>query len=214
MANEVFSNESIIKIGQDSIVSSSGTVTRDNNTLKLGANSKCKFSYSYDTPLQTTQLKVVYDINGSEESTRYNNNIGIQLKVHLSNADYENGEIKYTDGEIESIDIIPYKNTEEKGNYNNELINLRSNYIKKIEVILYFYSDEETDNITFRKLGIYNTVVISEESVHTMIETYIPEENKRASCIDVLSADPDPTTVPNGVNAPYCYMWILRSALE
>ena len=89
---------------------------------------------------------------------------------------------------------------------------LNSN-IKSIEVSII---NSESVAVEITESALYLSYVVDEGTVsnivHNTIQNYVPTSN-RYSCIDVLDEDPDPATVPNGINNNYCYMWILRSSL-
>lgn len=211
MSAEVFSNKSMINIFRDDMVSMSGTVIRNESSLRLGAGSRCVFRCDFGNPLETSKLKVVYDISGGEESTRYNNNIGINLRIKMMKSEWDNesGKLVYSDGAIKTINLIPYKSTEDKGNYIDEVIDIENNLIKQLEMTLYFYSDVDTEIIEFKKFGLFNTSTVTETTVSDIVNKTVDEDyGSKLSCIDILDYDPDPATVPNG------YMWINRSKLN
>ena len=204
MGAEVFSNKSMIDILNDEVVSSVGEYSRDIMALELKGNSRVSFKCDFSEPLETTKLKVVYDILGNESSTRYNNSLGINLKIMMCKQEYENGDFVFKDSIVKTVNIIPYKNTEDKGNYTNEIVDIDYNFIKQLEVTIYFYSDNTDDKVIIDSLGVYNTAIVTENTVENVVQQTVEKDfTGKFSCIDILYEDPDPTTVPNG------YMYIL-----
>lgn len=208
-----YKNKSIININSDNFVVNTGTVTRQNKTLVLNANSRCTFTYNYssDKPLSSTHLKCVYDINNnnSNRSTRYSNNFQINLKIHYYESKYDEtqGKEVYSNGKIETIQVMPYSNNENTGAYKFEEINLDTNYIKKIEVIIAYYNSADLNSrMTINILNLFPTVVGSEQSINEdiddnyindLIEQYM-DEHPTQLIIPLVSVLPDISTVPDG----------------
>lgn len=170
-----YKNSSIINIGSDNYTVNSGSVTRNGNTLTLSKNSRCTFSYSYsnDKPLSSTHLKMVYDITASNDNngTRYSNNIQIYVNIQYYESESSGSGQTYRDGKKQTIQIIPYKNNEKTGAYKYEEINLNSNYIKSIDVIIAYYnSSQEQSSVTINKLNLFSTVIGSESSINESLD--------------------------------------------
>ena len=136
-STETYSNTSLLDISSDEYIVNSGTVVRSGNKLTFYANSRCTFSKGYgNTGLNTTKLKVKYNINASNLTTRYNNTLSIQLKIQYLNREYENNEYVYSDGKWQTIDIIPYTSSEAKGNYKEDIIDTEGSYIKQMQNLI------------------------------------------------------------------------------
>lgn len=226
MADEVYKNKSIINIRRDSFTVSTGTVTRQGSTLVLDKNSRCTFTYSYDTdkPLTSTKLKVNYNITPSNNnSTRYNNHLQITLNIDYYEGEYNNSssEMTYRNGKKQSIQIMPYTNREDKGAYKEEIIDLESNYIKRIQVnIAYYDSGSDQSSVVINSLGIYQTIFGDENSMYedfdideyrddlyNMMDQYMAEHTDLV--IPGLTQIPDINTVPDG----YTFRLISASTL-
>lgn len=168
-STETYSNTSLINIASDSYTVNAGTVTRSGGKLTFSANSRCTFSKGYGaTGLNTTKLKVAYNVDASNLTTRYNNNISIQLQVQYLEREYENGEYTYHDGQWQTIEVIPYTSNEEKGNYKEDIIDTAGSYIKQMKVVIKFNGTSGTIDLT--KLNIFNTVDIDPEQFREQIE--------------------------------------------
>lgn len=175
-SSETYSSRSIINIASDAFTVDTGTVTRSGGEITFSANSRCTFSKNYGNKgLSTKKLKVIYSINASNLTTRYNNNIFIQLKIQYYNRTYVNDEYVYTDGNWQTIEVIPYNNNENKGNYKNDIIDTNGNYIKQIKIIIGF--NGSSGSIILEKLNIYNTVDINEEEITQDIEYEVTHNN-------------------------------------
>lgn len=168
-STETYSNTSLINIASDSYTVNAGTVTRSGGKLTFSANSRCTFSKGYEaTGLNTTKLKINYNVDASGLVTRYNNNISIQLQIQYLEREYENNEYVYHDGQWQTIELIPYTSTEEKGNYKEDIIDTEGSYIKQMKVVIKFNGTSGTIDLT--KLNIFNTVDIDPESMRDEIE--------------------------------------------
>ena len=162
---DIYSTTSIINIGTDQYIVNAGTVTRSGGTLTFRANSRCTFNKIFGSKgLSARKLKVEYNVDASSLSTRYNNNINIQLKVQFYNREYNNGQYVYNDGNYQTIEVIPYTSDENKGNYKNDIISLDGSYIKSMQTIIRFNGSSGTIDLT--KLNIYNTVDVDEEYIN------------------------------------------------
>lgn len=163
-STETYSNTSLINIASDSYTVNAGTVTRSGGKLTFSANSRCTFSKGYGaTGLNTTKLKVNYNVDASGLVTRYNNNISIQLQIQYLEREYENNEYVYHDGQWQTIELIPYTSDEEKGNYKEDIIDTEGSYIKQMKVVIKFNGTSGTIDLT--KLNIFNTVDIDPEEL-------------------------------------------------
>lgn len=163
-STETYSNTSLINIASDSYTVNAGTVTRSGGKLTFSANSRCTFSKGYGaTGLNTTKLKVNYNVDASGLVTRYNNNISIQLQIQYLEREYENNEYVYRDGQWQTIELIPYTSDEEKGNYKEDIIDTEGSYIKQMKVVIKFNGTSGTIDLT--KLNIFNTVDIDPEEL-------------------------------------------------
>nr|DAG15974.1 MAG TPA: hypothetical protein [Caudoviricetes sp.] len=202
---DTYSKDSLINIMNDTYVTNSGKVWKD-TVFVVNNNSRCTFTYDYSSkPLESSKLKIEYDIESSA-SSRYNNNIGIVLKITTADPVYDSGAVSYSEGVIQTVNIIPYTSSENKGKYNSEIVDVNAGYIKKLEVIVYFYSDK-TDAIILNKLNIYPLYVLTENNVISTVKDTIDNQyGSMYMCIPVVDALPDPSSVPNGVNEPYLYV--------
>jgi len=168
-STETYSNTSLINIASDSYTVNAGTVTRSGGKLTFSAGSRCTFSKGYgSTGLNTTKLKVSYNVDASGLVTRYNNNISIQLQIQYLEREYENGEYTYHDGQWQTIELIPYTSDEEKGNYKEDIIDTECSYIKQMKVVIKFNGTSGTIDLT--KLNIFNTVDIDPEELKEEIK--------------------------------------------
>lgn len=187
-STETYSNTSIINLASDNYTVNTGTVTRHGGTLTLAANSRCTFSKSFGNEgLNTTKLKVAYNVDTSNLTTRYNNNIGIQLKVHYLNREYQNGQYVYSDGNWQTIDMIPYSSQEDKGNYKNDIIDTDGSFIKEMKIIIRFSGTSGTIDLT--KLVIYNTVDVDPDNIKDIIDEIITDDPDIHDVIDDIITD-------------------------
>lgn len=155
-SKETYAKNSIINIGTDSFTVDKGVVTRSGGKLNFGADSRCTFTKSYtNDDMSADKIKVDYSLDALNISSRYNNKIGIQLKVQFFETEYDEGETQYTDGKWQTIEIMPYTDTENKGNYKFDAIETTGRYIKTIKCIIRNSSSEQ---ITLNKLGVYNSI--------------------------------------------------------
>jgi hypothetical protein len=171
------------------------------------------------------EISLTLDLSGKEYKGNY-----LKLITHLTCDDTTLStdnvhnvcvicEVNYlveTDGkkeeELVMYEYYPKYDFEESYNKDYTIVQALNSKIKSINVSIVNY---ESVPVEITGTGLYISYVIDEGTVQTVVNNTINSyTNQRASCIDVLSADPNPSTVPNGINAPYCYMWILRSALE
>lgn len=88
--------------------------------------------------------------------------------------------------------------------------------IISIEMTLYNYENQQ---IQIKNSGLYLSKIINEDTVNDAVNEAVNNAfndnfNEKMSCIEVLEKDPDPSFVPNGINANHCYMWILKGAIE
>lgn len=207
---DVYKKKSIVNISKDDYTVNTGSVTRSGNTLNFSSNSRCTFSKSYTKkkPLTSSKLKVEYNLGltGSDISTRYNNNIQINLNIEFYNGTYNESteNTKLTDGKKKTIQIIPYKNNENTGGYKFEEIELESNYIKSIDIIIAYYG---SGSMRLNNLGIYVTVIgdessvteIDDDHINDLIEQYINDHPIQTDLIiPGLNAIPDISTVEDG----------------
>lgn len=206
-STETYSNTSLINIATDNYTVNAGTVTRSGGKLTFDAGSRCTFSKSYGSKgLNTTKLKVNYNVDASGLTTRYNNNISIQLKIQYYEREYENGEYVYHDGKWETVEIIPYTSDEEKGNYKEDIIDTEGNYIKKMNIIIRFNGNSGSIDLT--KLNIFNTVDIDEdnlsesvmnnEDIQDYINDLIEQRIQEGCYIRLLQTQADLSTVQEG----------------
>lgn len=158
----------------------------------------------------------------------------IKLLAHLSCDDttlttdnVHNVSVTYTieyensDNDKTSTDIIVdayYPKYDFELNYDSDfvVIEVPSNKILGIQVSI--INNEDID-IKINNTGLYVSNIINEQTVQAVVQDTVDrtigeEYLKRLSCIDVLDVSPDINSVPNGLNADYCYMWILRSDLQ
>ena len=171
-STETYSNTSLINIATDNYTVNTGTVTRSGGKLTFDAGSRCTFSKSYGSKgLNTTKLKVNYNVDASGLITRYNNNISIQLKIQYYEREYQNDEYVYHDGKWETVEIIPYTSDEQKGNYKEDIIDTEGNYIKKMNIIIRFNGNSGSIDLT--KLNIFNTVDIDEDELNSQVEDIV-----------------------------------------
>lgn len=162
-SSDSYSTTSLINIASDPFTVNTGTVTRSGGTMTFTYNSRCTFSKTFGSKgLNTRKLKVEYNVDTDGLSTRYNNNIYVQLKVQFYEREYNNGEYTYSNGVYQTIDIMPYSSDEEKGNYKNDIIDLDGQFIKSMQIIIRFNGTSGTIDLT--KLNIYYTVDIDEDS--------------------------------------------------
>ena len=192
-----YSDKSLINISSDNFVVNQGTVTRSGGVLQFGSNSRCTFSKSYSSnAMPVDSLKVTYQVL-SELSSRYNNTISIQVKMQFYERDYQNGQYVYTDGKWQTVEIIPYNNSEEKGNYKFDEIETSGKYIKQLQVVIRYQAN--TGSATLSSLGIYNNV-IDPDSVATAVNNYFDNGGTFQYLVVPFYDDfPDPATVPNNI---------------
>lgn len=199
-----YKKKSIINIGKNRFTVNEGTVVRINKTLKLNANSKCTFSYSYTKakPLSSTKLKCIYDIFTSDESesSRYNNNLQIILNIKYFNSKYDDDSDSddLTNGKIQTIQIIPYNNREKTGEYEFDEIDCVSNYIKHIDVIISYHDTNVNDYVIINSLKLHSTVIGSDSSVDDAIEDYFENNGLVIPLSPTAPLPPDPTGYPAG----------------
>lgn len=171
-STETYSDVSLIDIGSDSYTVNAGTVTRSGGHLTVSAGGRCTFNKGYgEQGLNTTKLKVQYTVDASNLTTRYNNNISIQLKIQYLNREYKDGEYVFTDGQWQTIEVIPYTSDEDKGNYKEDIIDTAGSYIKQMKVIIWF--NGSSGSIVLKELKIYNTVSIDEDAVRGITDSEI-----------------------------------------
>lgn len=170
-SSDTYSSTSLINIGSDPFTVNTGTVTRNGSILEFVYNSRCTFDKTFGAKgLNTRKLKVEYNVDTDGLSTRYNNNIYIQLKVQFYEREYNNGQYTYSDGVYQTIDIMPYSSDEEKGNYKNDIIDLDAQFIKSMKIIIRFNGTSGTIDLT--KLNIYYTVDINEDSFNDYADNW------------------------------------------
>lgn len=210
-STETYSNTSLINIASDSYTVNAGTVTRSGGKLTFSANSRCTFSKGYGaTGLNTTKLKVNYNVDASGLVTRYNNNISIQLQIQYLEREYENNEYVYHDGQWQTIELIPYTSDEEKGNYKEDIIDTEGSYIKQMKIVIKFNGTSGTIDLT--KLNIFNTVdidpetmkdeiedeVLNNEEIYDYINDLIDTKISEGCFIRLLASQADLSTVQEG----------------
>lgn len=156
-SKDTYAKNSLIDIGSDSFVVDAGTVTRTNNGLNLGANSRCTFTKNYTKDdMSADKLKVDYSLLANEVSSRYNNKIAIQLKIQYYETTYDQGETQYTDGKWQTIEVIPYTEDENKGNYKFDAIETEGRYIKTLKCVI--RNNNSNNTARLNKLGVYNSI--------------------------------------------------------
>lgn len=190
-----YAKNSLINIGSDSFVVDAGTVTRTNNGLNLGINSRCTFTKTYtDDELSADKLKVDYSLVANAVSSRYNNKIAIQLKIQYYETEYDNGEMQYTDGKWQTIEVIPYNDEENKGNYRFDEIDTEGMYVKTIKCIIRNNSSEITARLN--SLGVYNSIYNPNGVVNALNE--YNNGNGIPLVIPLVDVLPDINDVPDG----------------
>lgn len=196
MADEKYSYTSLINIKADQFTINHGNVTRDDESLTLSSNSRCTFKYEYGTEKirDTSKLKVVYDVEADEISTRYRNNL--RIIIGLSFYKYENE--KYIDGGYQSVDIMPYTNKENKGGLKDEVIDLREIYIKSLTVTFIFDSDIEDDSIKIKNFNVYNTIKVDSDFIVDTVQDAM-NNNMFDLVIPLIDQLPSINDVPDGV---------------
>lgn len=170
-SSDSYSTTSLINIASDPFTVNAGTVTRNGGTMTFTYNSRCTFNKTFGSKgLNTRKLKVEYNVDTDGLSTRYNNNIYVQLKIQFYEREYTNGEYTYSNGVYQTIDIMPYSSDEEKGNYKNDIIDLDGQFIKSMQIIIRFNGTGGTIDLT--KLNIYYTVDIDEDSFNNYADRW------------------------------------------
>lgn len=155
-SKDTYAKKSLIDIGTDSFVVDAGTVTRSDGGLNLGASSRCTFTKNYTKDdMSADKLKVEYGLVANEISSRYNNKIAIQLKIQYFETEYDGEETTYTDGKWQTIEVIPYTETENKGNYKFDAIETDGRYIKTLKCVI---RNNNQNTARLNKLGIYNSI--------------------------------------------------------
>lgn len=206
-STETYSNTSLINIASDSYTVNTGTVTRSGGKLTFSAGSRCTFSKGYGaTGLNTTKLKVAYNVDASNLTTRYNNNISIQLQVQYLEREYENGQYVYHDGQWQTIEVIPYTSGEDKGNYKEDIIDTAGSYIKQMKIVIKFNGSSGTIDLT--KLNIFNTVdvdpeqltdeILNNEEIYDYINDLIDSKISEGCFIRLLASQAELSTVQEG----------------
>lgn len=206
-STETYSNTSLINIASDSYTVNAGTVTRSGGKLTFSAGSRCTFSKGYGaTGLNTTKLKVAYNVDASNLTTRYNNNISIQLQVQYLEREYENGQYVYHDGQWQTIEVIPYTSDEEKGNYKEDIIDTAGSYIKQMKIVIKFNGSSGTIDLT--KLNIFNTVdvdpeqltdeILNNEDIYDYINDLIDTKISEGCFLRLLTSQAELSTVQEG----------------
>ena len=192
---DTYQKNSIINILSDAYTVNKGSVSVVGDSLVLANNSRCTFNYNYGEHQlkETSKLKIRYNlgVDNNEFSTRYDSSIEIVLRVTLYKQEYSNGEYIYKEDGNQTISIIPYTSDEYKGNYKDEIIELKGNYIKSIDVIINFYNESnEISNIAINRLSIYQTVTIDENEIKNTVNEYL-NSGAVPLCIPFVNKRPD-----------------------
>lgn len=146
-----YSKKSIINIATDKLTIEEGSVVQSNGKLILGSNSKCSFSYNYDTKnnsLQTNSFMIKYNIENSEIniSSRYNPNAVINIFIQYFEETKDDGgnTIDYVEGYTSAHSIYPYYNDEVDGFINTLSIITQPKKMVIVKVEIVNNSEQET----------------------------------------------------------------------
>lgn len=168
-SKDTYAKKSLIDIANDSFIVDAGTVTRSDGGLNLGASSRCTFTKNYTKDdMSADKLKVDYSLLANEVSSRYNDKITIQLRVQYYETSYDNGETQYTAGKWQTIDVIPYTEDENKGNYKFDAIETEGRYIKTLKCVIRNNNSNKTARLN--KLGVYNSIYNPNEVANAISE--------------------------------------------
>lgn len=154
-----YSKKSITNIANDELTVEEGNVVQSNGKLILGPNSKCSFTYNYDTKnnsLQTNSFMTKCNIENSESniSSRYNPNVVINISIQYFEETKDDGgnTIDYVEGYTSAHSVYPYYNDEVDGFINLLDIDIRGNKIKRVKIDIVNNSNDE---LVVLDLGIY-----------------------------------------------------------
>ena len=195
MAENKYSTSSLINISADNFEVKKGNIIREGNAIRLGANSRCTFSYNYSSEKirDSNKLKIDYDIKADGISTRYNDDISIVLNINF----YKLDNNEYIDGGYQNVVVIPYTNSEDKGNITVEEIDLKEIYIKSLTVDIVFNSEDEGTEIIVNKLGIYKTINVDDDYIIDTVKDAL-YNNLMELVIPLIDKLPDINDVPDG----------------
>lgn len=169
-----WAKKSLINIMKDTYTVTHGTVTKGAWSLEFDANSQCVFTKTYSKgskPLD--KLKVEYFIEHNLTS-RYNTKFNVVLNMQFWDKEYDedNDEYVYKVGKCQSIQILPYNDAENKGNYKFDEIDTNGKFLKSLEVVLSYNGTSGT--VDAYDVNIFRNVV-EPAQVGEAINQYIDE---------------------------------------
>lgn len=205
-----WNSESLMSNGSVwSVISGAATLGTE---ITLQSNSEIQLNLDYSTEsIKCNYLKLLTHLTCADTTLTTDNvhNVCVLYEVLYSIDD--NGTEKE---ELVTYEYYPKYDFEESFEKDYTIIK-GLGVIKSISITILNY---ESIPVVITNSGLYVNYTVDEDTLDSRIQSsfnkYASNLTAKTSCIDVLSADPDPSTVPNGVNKPYCYMWILSSAIS
>lgn len=185
-----YSKKSLIDIVNNSYEVIKGIVTKDGATLNMGSNSKCRFTFNYDTDkniLQSGSLSVVYNIinDNSNIISRYNTNAKINITARYFKEIQGSGDTPdtYESGTYANYQVFPYYSNESDGYINTIIVETRPYPIQQLDIDI--VNDNE-NSINISKLNIFK-----EQTVEKVAEEVVKESPmKYGTFIEPRSDDP------------------------
>ena len=203
-----WNNNSLINNNSDWDITGGEAVISD--TIILGSNSEINLKLDCQGKnYKANYLKILTHLSCDDKTLTTDNvhNICVLCEVVY---------MVETDGVINRETVVyeyyPKYDFEETYKEDFTIVQAINSNIASIDITILNY---EQIPVMISNTGLFMSSVVDEGTIDNVVNNSMESNyGKRMSCIDVRDTRPDPTLVPNGVNAPYCYMWILRSALE
>lgn len=167
----VWSPDSIMNIAEDTMSSSSGTVSTSGNSLILGAKSEAVYTYTFDTGdnlLKASNLRLSLNVKNSDKTavSRYNESVQVELIIQYYKEVVGDDGVAtgYELGTIDTYQVNPYFNHETDGYFKNYNLDIEDTPLVFIEIKFINTSDNE---VTF-----INPLVINSMTVMDAITAY------------------------------------------
>ena len=207
-----WNNESLLTKDVDWGVVSGSFVNGEYLELSAGAELHYNLDLN-DRNIKANYLKLLNRVTCEDTTLSTDNvhNVSIIYEVYYL--------AESADGIVEKFDIYQhYPKYEFEDNFDKDytIVRSRNSNISRIEITLI---NNEDIPVRFKNIRLFISVVLDEGTVNNVVQNVVKETvgedlTKYIGCIPVLDADPDPSTVPNGINSKYILTWILSSSIS
>lgn len=163
----IYSKDSICNLDIDVVDNSTGTFQKVGAGIRLDKNSSCGYKYTFSKTSDLGKvlrcdyimLDCTVTAQSNEMSTRYNNNVVLELGIQLyKDVKDDNGNtVDIVDGEFKRFTIYPYLSHEKDGYIRALSIPIDDRQIKEVTLKL-CYNDGIDENVTFKSVKLLPSV--------------------------------------------------------